>query len=202
MITKKTFKLHLGAGHEIKKGWINHDLVDLPGIDKTFDLDNFPWPIESNSVNEVYAANILEHLPNTIKVMEEIYRITIPGAKVYISVPYWNSWEAVTDPTHKTQFNEFTFEFFDPNCWRCQDRPYYSFARFNIVKIGFGVMLIPHYFLPKFKMFGKVRAPLGRLPFFHWMEFYHPIPKWFFGLLASFLNNIIIGLEVYLERCD
>ena len=37
-------KLHLGCGHYIKEGWINHDLASLPGVDMVHDLRVFPWP--------------------------------------------------------------------------------------------------------------------------------------------------------------
>src|SRR5207244_6816950 len=40
--TMKT-KLHLGCGHIIKEGWVNHDLAHLPGVDVVHDLRTFPW---------------------------------------------------------------------------------------------------------------------------------------------------------------
>ena len=135
---------------------------------------------------EKFIKDVLEHLPNTVRTMEEIYRITRPGAKIYISVPYWNSWEAITDPTHKSNFNEFTFEFFDPTCKRCQDRSYYTHARFIIKKIGFGI---------------KPFAPYLKIPYVtHYLVVYGSIFKKFLGFLASYFNNIIICLEIYLER--
>ena len=96
--------------------------------------------------------DVLEHVDDVIKTLEEIHRICKDNAKVFIAIPYWNSWEAITDPTHKNQFNEFTFEFFDPNCWRCKDRPYYSTARFEIAnqlyvyRLGAPHILIPFIF--------------------------------------------------------
>jgi len=179
-------KLHLGCGHDIKPGWINHDLLDLPGVDMVHDLNNYPWPLEDNSIDEVWAKDIIEHMPTITKVMDELYRITKPHAKVYIAVPYWNSWEAITDPTHLSQFNEYTFDFFNPNSPRCQNRPYYSKARFDIDKIGFGICL----FRPKIN-----------LPFIsRYRVCYNPFLKWIISFLASYINNIIIGLEVHLIR--
>ena len=116
-------RLHLGCGNNPKLGWINHDLVALPRVDVVHDLNDRPWPWADNEFDEVWAKDVLEHLPDTIQTMEELYRITKPGASTYIAVPYWNSWEAITDPTHVRQFNEFTFNFFDPKshlgCWFC-----------------------------------------------------------------------------------
>jgi len=197
----KVKKLHLGAGHQIKEGWTNHDLISLPGIDTVHDLTQFPWPWPDSYFDEVYAKDVLEHLPNTVQCMEEIFRITKPNAMIYIAVPYWNSWEAITDPTHISQFNEFTFEFFDPTQLRCRNRPYYSHARFLIKKLGFGVKLVPYFDVP-INWNGRRRYPLSKIFPWKYTIFYHPLPKWIFGVLACYLNNIIIGLEIYLERCD
>ncbi len=38
--------LNLGAGKDIVDGYINHDIVELPGIDIVHDLNVFPWPWE------------------------------------------------------------------------------------------------------------------------------------------------------------
>ena len=35
-------KVNLGAGSDIRPGWINHDLVKLQGIDVTHDLNVMP----------------------------------------------------------------------------------------------------------------------------------------------------------------
>ncbi len=179
-------KLHIGAGHDLKQGWINHDVAPLPGIDTVHDLNVFPWPWEDGSISEVYMKDVLEHLPNTIQVMEELHRVMEPGGKLYIAVPYWNSYEATTDPTHVAQFNEFTFEFFDPTHSRCKNRPYYSTARFEIKKQGFGVSFLRPY----------IQLPLIS----HYFVIYNPVGKWLIGFLASIFNNIITGLELHLEK--
>jgi len=179
-------KLHVGCGHDIWNDWINHDLIDLPGVDVCHDLTEFSWPWEDQQFDEIYMKDVLEHLPDTVRTMNELYRITKPGAKVYIAVPYWNSFESITDPTHVRFFNEFTFEFFDPNCRRCQNRHYYSTARFHIERLGFGV---------------RILAPLITIPFLSkYFIVYNPVGKKILQCFASFLNNVITGLEVYLVR--
>ena len=188
--------LHLGCGHDLKPNWVNHDMVDLPGVDVVHDLNQAPWPWPDHSVDEIYAKDVLEHLPQTSVVMEEIYRITKPGAKIYIAVPYWNSWEAITDPTHVSQFNEYTFEFFDPSKDRCKNRQYYSNARFHIEAIGYGVRLPPPLHTETRLIW---KFPGGLCPW-KYTVFFNPVAKWVLGVAASYLNNIIIGLEVYLTR--
>ena len=181
-----TMKLNIGCGTDIKTGWINHDLVQLEGVDVTHDLTQFSWPWKNEQFEEIIMKDVLEHLPDTIKTMEELYRITKPGAKLLIAVPYWNSYEAITDPTHKVFFNELTFEFFDPTKLRCQRRPYYTHARFKISKIGYVI-----------KPFG----PTFNIPYIgNHRTFYHPFPTKILRFLASYLNNIIVGLDIYLER--
>jgi predicted SAM-dependent methyltransferase len=92
-------KTNLGCGTDIKSGWVNHDMVRPTGVDVTHDLNIIPWPWDDNSIDEVCAKGVLEHLPNTLSVMGEVFRITKPGVSIYIAVPYWHSWEAITDPT-------------------------------------------------------------------------------------------------------
>ena len=90
-------KLHLGAGTDIKPGWVNHDLAPLPSIDVVHDLRVFPWPWKDGEFSEIVAKDVLEHLPDLLGTMSELHRICAPGAQMHISVPYWNSYEAVTD---------------------------------------------------------------------------------------------------------
>jgi len=177
-------KLNLGCGHKILPGWINHDLAPLPGVDVTHDLTKFPWPWENGEFDEISMKDVLEHLPDTTKTLEEIYRIMKTGAKCLISVPYWNSWEAITDPTHVRQFHELSFDFFDPTKWRCQDREYYTKARFYIKKIDYYI------------------APFGPYFVIRYIKISNKYLKRIFAVLASYFNNIIVRLDFHLKRAD
>jgi len=181
-------KLHLGCGNMIKKGWINHDMVALPGVDVVHDLREFPWPFTDDQFDEVHMKDVLEHLPDTIGTLEELHRITKPGAKVYITVPYWNSCTALGDPTHVRLFNEFTFNFFDPTTPQCQERPYYSSARFYIRRLG--VWVIPFF-------------PVLRIPKItkDYLIFNPALKKILLGL-ANIFSNIVHTLDIHLERAE
>jgi SAM-dependent methyltransferase len=165
----------LGCGTDIKKGYINLDCAEIDGVDVVHSLEKFPYPFEDNTFDEIIAKHVLEHLDDTIKVMEEIWRICRDNAKVIIRVPYWNSIDGITDPTHKKLFNQHTFEFFDPAEKRCKRRPYYTKARFRIMK---------EYYFIKPTRYIKVGNPLM---------------KALLNPASHFLCNIIRALEYELS---
>ena len=105
-------KISLGGGPIKKDGFLNIDILPLPEVDIVTDLNN-GIPLTANSVNEVSALSILEHLTDTCFIMEEIYRVCENNAKLTITVPYFKSTAAVKDPTHKRLFSDRTFEYFD-----------------------------------------------------------------------------------------
>ncbi len=139
-------KLNLGCGNEIFPGTVNVDSVALPGVDVVHDLSQFPWPFKDSRFGEITLKHVLEHLPNTVQVMDELWRICAPAARVTIRVPYWNSSDYITDPTHIRPFNEHTFDFFNPDHPRCKERSYYSKARFKVAKKTYHIRVLGRYF--------------------------------------------------------
>ncbi len=76
-------KLNIGAGTDLREGYVNHDIAMLPGIDIVWDLNMLPWPWASVSVDEVVLKDVLEHLTDFMPAMEELHRILKPGGKVF-----------------------------------------------------------------------------------------------------------------------
>lgn len=103
-------KLNFGCGKEIKKGWINADRQRGEKIDKSFDFNKFPYPFKDDTFDFILADNVLEHLEEPIKVLEELHRISKKGAIIKIIVPYYHCRGAYNDITHKHFFNEATFD--------------------------------------------------------------------------------------------
>jgi hypothetical protein len=97
-------KLNLGCGFKKLPGYVNVDLSPVCEPDQVFDLENTPWPWESDSVEEIMMDNVLEHLGQTsqayLAIIKELYRICKDGAKVTIKVPHHRHDFAVSDPTH------------------------------------------------------------------------------------------------------
>ncbi len=180
-------QLHLGAGHKILGGWVNHDLVTLPGIDVVHDLRRFPWPWEDNAFDKIHMDNVLEHLPDMVRTMEELHRILKPSGRLFIGVPYWNSFEAWGDPTHCHWFNEDTFTFFDVDHWHCKDREYYSKARFQVEKVVYCVNPAKPFLQSTWwYRFGR--------------KIENPTIKFFLRFLATYFSNVIHGLDLHLIK--
>lgn len=133
---KKT-KLNLGCGEQILEGFINIDSFPHTGVDLVCDL-NKGIPLPDNSITEVKANHILEHLEDIIKIMEEIHRVSKKGAVVKIKSPYFKSIGAFKDPSHKSFLTERTFEYFDPLLVRSKRLPnYQTKAAFSVKKVSF-----------------------------------------------------------------
>ena len=128
-------KILLGGGTHKKAGYINIDILNLPEVDIVHDLSQ-GIPLEDNSVEEIVANHILEHLPDTLSIMKEMYRVCIDGAIIKIKVPYFKSIGAFKDPTHKSFFTEKTFDYFDSE--RMQNLPNYQISfDFRIEHTGY-----------------------------------------------------------------
>ncbi|MGH8468028.1 MAG: class I SAM-dependent methyltransferase [Gammaproteobacteria bacterium] len=129
-------KIDFGCGKSKKPGYVGVDITDLQGVDVIHDMNMFPYPFESDTADELFLDNVLEHLPNTIGVMEELWRICKNRGRVEIWVPYYNSPGASADPTHVKVFTENSFDYFTPDgeTWLSHYN-YYSKARFSILSV-------------------------------------------------------------------
>jgi predicted SAM-dependent methyltransferase len=112
--------LDLGCGKKKRANSIGVDYSDRHNADVIHDLNTFPYPFDSISIDEVYMDNVLEHLDEPMRVMEEVHRICRPGGMVKVIVPYFRSVWAFIDPTHKTFYTVDSFAYYDPRHIICQ----------------------------------------------------------------------------------
>jgi SAM-dependent methyltransferase len=106
-------KVNLGSGGRPLEGYVNVDIASYaPKVDVVHDLDVYPWPFESESVDEIVMAQCLEHLTDHNKAMQEIHRILKDGGVAKITVPHFTWQLAFTDPTHKHFFGYHTFKYY------------------------------------------------------------------------------------------
>lgn len=96
-------KLNLGCGFDKLPGYWNIDKEASCEPDQVVDLEG-PWPFETNSIEEIRAAHVLEHLGQETQVfldlMKEMYRVCASGAPIHIQVPHHDHWTFHADPTH------------------------------------------------------------------------------------------------------
>lgn len=122
--------LDVGCGTSKFKGATGIDVAELPGVDIVWDLNQFPWPVEEESQDVVIMQDILEHLDDTIQVMEEVHRVLKEGGRLYLRFVLWSHDYAFSDPTHKKYFSDRIVSFFTSG----RGRGYYSTARFKLIR--------------------------------------------------------------------
>ena len=93
--------LDLGCGKRKQKGAIGIDISKDTDADVIHDLNVFPYPFTDNEFDYVYADNVIEHLDNVVKVLEELHRISKNGATIKIIVPFFRSHYAFINPTQE-----------------------------------------------------------------------------------------------------
>jgi ubiquinone/menaquinone biosynthesis C-methylase UbiE len=104
-------RLNLGSGRKYDPQAVNLDVTPDTSPDVVHNLNQFPWPFPDNRFDQVEMRDVLEHLDDTIRVLEELHRICRPGAAVHIVVPHFSSNGAFTDPTHKRFFALASFDY-------------------------------------------------------------------------------------------
>lgn len=96
-------KINLGSGLTRYEGFVNVDDNTLVEPDYLVNLDdvNVRLPFEDNSVDEVKAHHILEHIgAGFIPLMKELYRVCSHGAILDIEAPHHQHDAFYGDPTH------------------------------------------------------------------------------------------------------
>lgn len=123
--------LNLGAGRDRSApGAVTVDRSARTNPVIVHDLDRYPWPIETASFDVIICKEVIEHLTDIVRAMEEIHRIGRPGARVEIATPHFSCANSFTDPTHRHHLGWFSFDYFTgANQW-----DFYTPARFKLVQ--------------------------------------------------------------------
>lgn len=121
--------LDIGCGRNKRPGAVGIDRVRLPGVDLVQDLNRFPYSFANETFDEVYAVHVIEHMDSILRVMEEIHRISKPGALVTVITPHYTDPVSWQDPTHKWHLSSYSFNYFTPE----YHTNHYSPARFRIL---------------------------------------------------------------------
>jgi predicted SAM-dependent methyltransferase len=81
--------INLGAGEVVIAGVESQDVDEKFKSDHCFDLKQFPWPLESESYDEVYFFHCIEHIEKRYHkfIFSEIWRILKPEGTFIVSFP-------------------------------------------------------------------------------------------------------------------
>jgi predicted SAM-dependent methyltransferase len=86
---RELIKLHVGCGKRILQGWIHIDIQEFDHIDHVIDLKDISNIFKENSVDEIYACHVIEHISrheiNTL--FESFFKILKPGGILRLAVP-------------------------------------------------------------------------------------------------------------------
>lgn len=126
--------LDLGCGKRPRNPYGRPELhgIDVrpapPGVDfhhRVANLTLEPIPYEDNSFGSVSAYDFIEHIPRLlptpdgrgtvfpfIRLMDEVWRVLVPGGRLYALTPAYPHAEAFMDPTHVNIITDGTHEYF------------------------------------------------------------------------------------------
>jgi predicted SAM-dependent methyltransferase len=107
----RNLKVDLCCGAAKPAGFVGVDFFAAPGVDIVHDLRT-GFPFEDSSVEHLRAHDAIEHLPDRIHTMNEIWRVCRHGATVDISVPSTDGRGAFQDPTHVSFWNINSFFYY------------------------------------------------------------------------------------------
>lgn len=123
--------LDLGSGRaRAAPDAVTLDIVAATNPDVVHDLNVFPWPFEDASFDEIHMRDVIEHLADLVRTMEELHRISRPGARIHIHTPHFSCANSYTDPTHRHHLGMRSLDYFtDGHPWN-----FYTEARFRPVR--------------------------------------------------------------------
>jgi SAM-dependent methyltransferase len=133
-----------------------------------------PIPYAEGSFASVSAYDFVEHVPRVlptsdgrsttfpfVRLMDEVWRVLVPGGRFYALTPAWPHPEAFTDPTHVNIITDRTHTYF------CGDKPMarmYGFGgRFRALRVDWVDIVDAYSAVPGSSENRKPHGPLKRL---------------------------------------
>lgn len=130
---KPLLRLNLGCGYVKLEGFVNIDNREEVGPDLVCDiLQGLPYG--DGEIIHVRAYDFLEHIPmdSTIKVIEDIYRVLVPGGIFEHFTPSTDGRGAFQDPNHRSFWNSNSWLYYVEDDYR---KLYNIKAKFKILSL-------------------------------------------------------------------
>ena len=127
-------RLNLGCCESNLEGYLNCDIFP-PSSLATINFQN-RWPWEDNSFAFVRAHDFVEHLPDKLFTMNELWRVLAPNGRAEISIPTTEGSGAFQDPTHVSFWNRRSFCYYEHgNPYRERFGKFYDiYADFRVIQ--------------------------------------------------------------------
>ena len=122
-------KLSVGCGRRSPElNLIRLDISADVNPDVVWNLDQTPFPFSDSMFSEIECWDVIEHLSDIPKSLEEFHRILSSGGILKITTPHFSCANSYVDPTHKWHLSYFSFDYFSDS----HSLSYYSQARYKI----------------------------------------------------------------------
>jgi SAM-dependent methyltransferase len=135
-------RMNLGSGKDYKAGWLNVDVLERTLPDLVFDLgQKVTLPItastlgggsvllEENSLDAIYASNVLEHVPDLPCLLTNLLALLKEDGEIEIEMPFEKSMTAWQNPTHLRPTNKDSWLYYTNWFWQLG----WFYHRFEIV---------------------------------------------------------------------
>lgn len=132
-------KLNLGSGDTRYEGYLNVDSNPLFKAEYTFDLSK-RWEIEDDTVTDIIAYHIMEHL-DIFHTVKEMYRVCCKNAIIDVRVPHPRHDYFLGDPGHCTMITVESMNRFDQSI----ESGLMNYGKTN----GVNFTLISHNYIPE-----------------------------------------------------
>ncbi len=172
--------LDIGCGINKTPGAIGMDINPRTNADVIHDLDELPYPFETDQFDEVVGLHVIEHVRDPMAVMAELHRITRNGGMVKLVTPHWTNPDWATDLTHRNHLNSYSFR----NLQEQAVFPFYTEVRFRQHAARITVLNLWKY--------------LG-FEFLINLDRFHPRLRFFRKWWEHYFNAFIRGKEIYFE---
>lgn len=106
--------LDVGCGANKYPDAIGLDNNPRTAADVIHDLGDLPYPFPDDEFDLIVASHVIEHVPDVMAFVTELYRIAKPGGRIRIATPHYTNPDWPNDPTHRNHFNSFSFDTFVP----------------------------------------------------------------------------------------
>jgi SAM-dependent methyltransferase len=104
-------KINIGCGNKGIPGFVGIDKYPCDAVEVMADIEA-GLPLLSDSADEAYIDNVIEHIADLPGFMREIHRVCRHDAKVTIITPHFTSLASWRDPTHIHHLSYFSMDHF------------------------------------------------------------------------------------------